>query len=209
VRVLVACEYSGTVRDAFLRRGHDAMSCDLLPTETPGPHHIGDALELLQPGRWDLVIAHPPCTYLSRAGARWLYQGGVINEDRLRRGQEAAAFFLALLNAPAPRVAVENPTPLRVFRLPPPSHHVQPWEYGHPYSKKTLLWLRGLPPLMPTVSPEENVVPLLPSNTGAGRRAGQSHHITSISAHDSARTFPGIAEAMAEQWGTLLPARAA
>ena len=166
MRVLVACEYSGTVRDAFRAAGHDAVSCDLLPTDVPGPHHQGDVFDIINDG-WDLMVAHPPCTYLSRAGARWLHQGGRINQDRLAQGHEAKAFFMALLNADIPQIAVENPTPLKIFELPEPTQAVQPWQYGHPYSKRTLLWLRNIPKLQPTQI-VENHTPYLPSNTGGG-----------------------------------------
>lgn len=200
MRVLVACEFSGVVRDAFAARGHDAWSCDLLPSETPGQHIQDDVRRVLR-GGWDLMIAHPPCTYLSRAGARWLYQGGSVDPERLRLGEEAANLFGELLyTGRIPRVAVENPTPLKVFGLPPHTQAIQPYEFGHPYSKRTLLWLRGLPPLMPTNVVDE-YKPLMPSNTGKGRAAGQRHHFANRTWKQSVRTFDGIAQAMAEQWG--------
>ena len=201
MRVLVACEYSGTVRDAFRAAGHDAISCDLLPTDVPGPHHQGDVFDIINNG-WDLMVAHPPCTYLSRAGARWLHQGGKINQDRLEQGHEAKAFFMALLNADIPRIAVENPTPLKIFELPEPTQAIQPWQYGHPYSKRTLFWLRNLPKLEPTQI-VENRTPYLPSNTGGGKR-GQAHSRgVARNWKESAKTFTGVAQAMAQQWGNL------
>lgn len=197
MRVLVACEYSGRVRDAFLARGHDAMSCDLLPTESPGPHHTGDVLDLLRPGRWDLVIAHPPCNYLTNAGVRWLY----TQPDRWRRMLDAADFFKALLNAPAPRVAVENPLMHRYAAAIVGERQTQvvhPWMFGHTEVKATGLWLRGLPPLVGTEDCKAatyalpyyergKVVAMAPSPDRAKLRA---------------LTFQGLADAMAEQWGT-------
>ena len=175
MRVLIACEFSGTVRDAFIDRGHEAMSCDILPAETPGPHYLGDG--------WDLMIAHPPCTYLSR----------------LEKGRQARAFFMDLYHAPIQRVAIENPTPFKVFELPAPSQVIQPYEYGHPFSKRTLLWLRGLEPLTPT-DVRSDFRPLLPSNTGGAKR-GQRATDGARAGATRRRTFVGIAAAMAEQWG--------
>jgi len=201
MRVLIACEFSGAVRDAFLQRGHDAMSCDMRPTEVPGPHYQGDVGDVLEDG-WDLMVAHPPCTYLSRAGARWLYPtAGEMDPARYEKGLEARALFMRLLNAPIERIAIENPTPLRAFDLPEHTQVVQPYEYGHPYSKRTLLWLRGLPALAPT-QVLETFGPFLPSNTG-GRRRGQKATRGVVSGGKAAsRTFSGIAAAMAEQWST-------
>jgi hypothetical protein len=201
VRVLVACEFSGVVRDAFRAKGHDAWSCDILPTESPGQHIQGDVLEVLSDG-WDIMIAHPPCTYLSKAGARWLYPvAGQLDEERLRVGMEARRFFMELLNADIPKVAVENPAPMNVFNLPPASHHIEPHEFGHPYSKKTLLWLRELPPLMPT-APMGAYEPFTPANTGFGKRKGQrSSRGPAKTAKQASVTFQGVAEAMADQWG--------
>tara|TARA_R100000808_G_scaffold5717_1_gene17245 strand:- start:105 stop:767 length:663 start_codon:yes stop_codon:yes gene_type:complete len=201
MRVLVACEFSGTVRDAFIARGHDAMSCDLMPTEVPGPHYEGSVLDVLDDG-WDLMIAHPPCTYLSKAGARWLYpKAGVMDEGRYRKGMEARDFFMKLLHAPIPKVAIENPTPLRAFRLPPPTQAIEPYHHGHSFSKKTLLWLRGLPHLNRTKT-VENYEPFLPSNTGYGASQGQKTSRGVVrGGMDASRTFKGIAKAMAAQWG--------
>ena len=199
MRVLVACEFSGIVRDAFAARGHDAWSCDLLPTERPGQHIQGDVLAVLRDG-WDLMVAHPPCTYLSRAGARWLHAGGRVDAERLRLGYEAVDFFMRLLHAPIPRVAVENPTPLRECGLPPHNQAIQPYEFGHPYSKRTLLWLRDLPPLMPTDIVVRNGT-WVPSNKGGARRGTKVDKGVALDARTASRTFPGIAAAMAEQWG--------
>lgn len=202
MRVLVACEFSGIVRDAFRERGHDAWSCDLLPSERPGPHYREDVRTVLTPrsweSPWDLLIAHPPCTYLSRAGARWWKQPG-----RHEKALEAAAFVRELYDAPIPLIAIENPIGMlnRLWRYP--DQTVQPWMFGDPYSKATCLWLKGLPPLLSTQITEERRA-WLPSNVGAGKRAGQrSQPGIAHSAKDASRTFPGIAAAMAEQWGVL------
>jgi hypothetical protein len=200
-RVLIACEFSGVVRDAFLRRGHDAMSCDLLPTETPGPHYQGDVRDVLGDG-FDLLIAHPPCTYLSRAGARWW---GDPERERLAR--EALAFVRLLWEAPIPRVAVENPIGRlnRWWRYP--DQTIEPWHFGDPYTKRTCLWLRGLPPLMATVLSARREA-WLPSNTSGFRRGQRSQRGHAHTARDAARTFPGVANAMADQWGALVPLEA-
>jgi hypothetical protein len=181
------------------------MSCDLLPTDVPGPHYQGNVFDIIDEivdDGWDLIIAHPPCTYLSRAGARWLYKGGQIDQVRYEQGLEARRFFFKLLNANCPRIAVENPTPMRVFDLPAPSQVIQPYQFGDPYSKRTLLWLKGLPQLVPT-----NVLleyrPFLPSNTG-GKKRGQKYSIgVSKNWKQSAKTFQGVADAMAQQWGSV------
>ena len=150
MRVLVACEFSGVVRDAFRARGHDAVSCDLLPSERPGPHVVGDVRDILHDG-WDLLIAHPPCTFLANSGAKHLYLGcrrenGAAG-DRWANLGHAAAFFLDMLRAPIPRIAVENPIMLghvrRLFDIPAPSQTIQPWQFGHPETKATCLWLKG------------------------------------------------------------------
>ena len=201
MRVLVACEFSGTVRNAFRKRGHDAWSCDLLPADDASEYHIhGDCREHLE--GWDMVIAHPPCTYLSKAGARFMFPtAGEVDKERLKKAKEAVKFFQLCLDAPSEFVAVENPTPLKICELPPHNATVQPYEYGHPYSKRTLFWLKNLPPLMPTKIMNEHV-PLMPSNTG-GKKRGQKATIKNISWSESVKTFEGIAEAMAEQWGNL------
>lgn len=200
MRVLVACEFSGIVRDAFLAAGHEAVSCDLLPTESPGPHYEGDVLDILDDG-WDMMIAHPPCTYLSRAGARWMYPTkGNLDMDRYRKAMQARGFFMDLLESGIPRIAIENPLPLRVADLPQHSQVIQPYEYGHPFSKRTHLWLRRLPPLIPTDVLGE-YRSLLPSNTG-GRKRGQRVQIDGVRCpREASKTFPGIAKAMASQWG--------
>lgn len=194
MRVLVACEFSGIVRDAFIARGHDAVSCDLLPSERPGPHHQGDVLPLLGAG-WDLMIAHPPCTYLANSGVRWLYENGEQNEERWYEMWEGARFFRELLNADIPRIAVENPVMHGYARRivgRGQDQCVQPWQFGHGETKATCLWLKNLPPLVPTnIVPErEQRVHKMPPGPERWR--------------ERSRTFPGIAEAMADQWGVPL-----
>ncbi len=186
MRVLVACEFSGTVRDAFRRRGHDAVSCDLLPTEVDGPHITDDVLGVLDQD-WDLMIAHPPCTRLCNSGVRWLAERDLWTE--MRAGAE---FFRSLLNAPIPRIAIENPIPHKyAVEIIGRSYdqRIQPWEFGHDESKATCLWLKHLPPLMATCLTavrEQRIWKMPPSKTRWQERS---------------RTFAGIAEAMAMQWG--------
>jgi hypothetical protein len=194
MKVLVACEYSGTVRDAFIARGHEAMSCDILPTDVPGPHYQGDVRDVLDNG-WDLMIAHPPCTYLSNAGARFLYPKGKLNKARLKLGMEGRAFFMTLWNADIPMIAIENPTPSKIFHLLPNTQVIQPYQFGHPVQKRTCLWLKGLPPLKPTrtvKNPQSSKIPGNWFNKGGKDRQ-----------KNRAKTFDGIAKAMASQWGVL------
>ena len=203
-RVLIACEESQTVCKAFRAKGFDAYSCDIQECSGGHPewHLKGDVLQHIDKG-WDLIIAHPPCTYLSKAGARWLYAGGKINKARLRQGIDAKAFFEAMLNSDCKHIAVENPTPLKVYDLPEATQVIQPWQFGHPYSKRTLLWLKNLPPLTATTIVKD-FKPYLPSNTG-GKKRGQSYSIgISKNAKESSKTFTGVAEAMANQWGAIL-----
>ena len=202
MKVLVGCEFSGIVRDAFTARGHDAISCDLLPTERPGKHYQCDVMDILDKG-WDLIIAHPPCTYLSVASACRLYpQKGVLNEARYKQGLEAKDFFMSFYNANCDKIAVENPVPLTIFELPQHTQQVQPYEFGHPYSKKTRLWLKGLPKLIPTEVITEGIV----SWVNAGSKDHKGNPRKQIgkksSASNRSRTFQGIADAMADQWGS-------
>jgi hypothetical protein len=209
MRVLIACEFTGTVRDAFRALGHDAISCDLLPCEKgPGHHYKGDVRDILSGARWppslggfqpwDLMVAHPPCTYLSRAGARWWK-----DPERQVKADAAAEFFMALWNAPIERVAIENPIGQMNRRWRYPDQTIQPWQFGHPFTKATCLWLRNLPPLMSTIHCAERTA-LLPSNTGWNRRKGQRSQPGVVSGGlDAARTFEGIAKAMADQWGGM------
>ena len=199
VRILVACEYSGIVRDAFTAKGHDAGSCDVLPTESPGNHIQDDVLNHLDKG-WDMMIAHPPCTYLSKAGARWLYpKAGQLNQDRYNLGIKGKEFFMRMIDADINKIAVENPTPLKVFELPKPTQAVQPYEYGHKYSKRTLLWLKNLPKLHATKVISE-YTPYLPSNKSGAKRGQRVNKGVVFTAHEASKTFLGIAQAMADQW---------
>jgi len=192
MKILVACEYSGTVRDAFAAKGHDAWSCDILPTESKGNHIQGNALKHLDKG-WDMMIAHPPCTYLSNAGARFLYPKGILNEERYKKGLEAKKFFMALYNAPIKYICVENPISSKIFDLPKHSQTIQPYEYGHPFSKATRLWLKNLPLLQPTNKIKFKESTKIPGNWfnkgGKDRQKNRS------------KFFNGFAEAMADQWG--------
>lgn len=192
MRVLVACEYSGIVRDAFTKRGHFAVSCDLLPTEAPGWHYMGDVFDIINDG-WDLMIAHPPCTYISNAGARHLYPKGELNQERYNKGMMAKLFFMALYAAPIARIAVENPIPSTVFEMPPYSQIIQPYYFGDAAQKKTCLWLKNLP-LLTYEKPDS--VPESTKKAGNWfNRGGKSRQ------KNRAKFWPGIAAAMAEQWG--------
>lgn len=180
LRVLVACEYSGAVRDAFLKAGHDAMSCDLLPTEVVGPHYQGDVRDVLQDG-WDLMIAHPPCTHLAVSGARWF-------RDKQAEQAEALEFVRMLLNAPIPRIALENPVSIISSKIRKPDQIIQPWMFGHGETKATCLWLKGLPKLTPTevVEGREARIHKMPPSPDRWK--------------ERSRTYAGIADAMAQQW---------
>lgn len=198
MRVLIACEFSGIVRDAFRERGHDAISVDLLPSERPGPHIIGDAIEIAYGEPFDLMVAHPPCTYLTNSGVRWLYVGGggyssPIDPERWALMEAGAAFFRKLYDAPIERVAVENPIMHGFARDAiggvKQSQVIQPWQFGHGETKATALWLRGLPPLVPTEIVDGREPRVHHASPGADRWRERS------------RTLPGIAAAMAAQWG--------
>lgn len=230
MRILVACEESQAVTIELRKLGHEAYSCDIIECSGGHPewHIMGDALKIINPewydgrwgstpsisfytvdgeyhqfdGKWDMIIAHPPCTYLTNAGARHLWKGGKLNQERYEKGMEAKAFFMAFYNADCERIAIENPVPSRVYELPAYSQIVQPYEHGHPHTKKTCFWLKGLPALVPT----EIVEPI------KGRRFQQSNGRWRYScwemdqkrgkdrAKERSKTFPGIARAMAEQW---------
>lgn len=181
MRVLVACEYSGTVRDAFAARGHDAWSCDLLPTERLGNHIHGDVLQHLH-RNWDLMIAHPPCTHLAVSGARWF-------KDKQIEQAEALDFVHRLMDAPIPRIALENPISIISSRIRKPDQIIQPWQFGHGETKATCLWLKNLPKLLPTniVEGREARIHKMPPSPNRWK--------------ERSRTFEGIAKAMAQQWG--------
>jgi hypothetical protein len=196
MRVLVACEYSGTVRDAFASLGHFALSCDLLPTEKPGNHHQGDVRDILNDG-WDLMIAHPPCTYLCSSGLHWNKK----RPDRAKLTEEALSFVQLLLNAPISKIALENPIGAISTRIRKPDQTIQPYQFGHDASKATCLWLKGLPPLRPTQFVEPRMV------DGKKRWSNQTDSGQNRLSPSADRwkirseTYPGIAEAMARQWG--------
>ncbi len=217
MQILVACEESQAVTIALRRLGHEAYSCDIIPCSGGHPewHIQQDVLPLLNGyaffkttdgashyilGRWDMIIAFPPCTYMSKAGARWMYpKAGQIDPRRFELAMKAKAFFFQFLNADCQRIAIENPRPLKIVQLPKPTQIIQPYEYGHPFSKATCLWLKGLHPLHPTQI-IEHYTPFLPSNTGAFSRGGGGHRGTAHDAKTASKTFPGIAAAMAAQW---------
>ena len=184
MKVLIACEFSGIVRDAFAKLGHDVLSCDLLPTEKPGNHYQGDVTEILNE-KWDLMIAHPPCTYLCNSGVRWLYS----QKGRWLKMEDARKFFMLLYTANIPKICVENPIPHRHANLPPYTQIIQPYMFGHGETKATCLWLKNLPLLTPT-------------NEVKGRKARVHYEPPGIDRwKNRSRTYAGIATAMAEQWG--------
>jgi hypothetical protein len=186
MKILIACEYSGTVRDAFLRRGHDAMSCDLLPTDAPGPHYQGDVRDIINNG-WDMMIAHPPCTYLCSSGLHWNKR----RPERAAQTEEALQFVRLLLEANIPKIALENPIGCISTRIRKPDQTVQPWQFGHGEVKGTCLWLKGLSKLVPTNIVEGRIPRMWKLPPSPDRWKIRS------------ATYKGIAEAMAEQWGTL------
>lgn len=203
-RVLVACEFSGTVRDAFIRAGCDAVSCDILPTTVPGPHYRGNVLDILNDS-WDLVVAFPPCTDLSAACAGYWAQK--MEDGRIPRAKD---FFLRLYEAPAPRVAVENSVGWMNTNWRKPDQVINPYQFGHSWKKRTCLWLRGLPPLVPTHEVDRGGYWVASQR---GRYKDGKRVLNTISTSDRygakraktrAVTFPGIAEAMAAQWAPLL-----
>ena len=203
MKILVACEESQEVCKAFRAKGHEAYSCDMVPCSGGYPEwHFNCDVRPVLKIKWDMIIAHPPCTYLSRAGARWLHQNGGINKERYALGIKGKDFFMMFYNHTCPKVCIENPTPLKIFNLPLPSQAIHPYQFGHPFSKRTLLWLKGLPKLAPTNIIQEHT-PYLPSNTGGAKRGQKHSRGVAKNATESSKTFPGIAAAMAEQWGSL------
>lgn len=181
MKVLVACEFSGVVREAFAAKGHDAWSCDLLPSEKPGKHIQGNVLDILNQ-EWDLMIAHPPCTYLAVSGARWW-------KDRIEEQKQALDFVRVLMDAPCEKIAIENPVSKISTAIRKPDQIIQPWQFGHGETKATCLWLKGLPKLTPTniVDGRENRIHKMPPSANRGK--------------ERSRTYQGIADAMANQWG--------
>lgn len=228
LKVLIACEESQRVCTEFRKLGHQAYSCDIVEPSGKHPewHILGDALRIISPrkttdtiefetmdgirhgflGQWDLIIAHPPCTYLSNAGACRLYpKKGQLNQERYKQGLKSKEFFMRFLNADCDHICVENPIPSRIFELPRYTQTVQPYEFGQPYSKKTCLWLKGLPKLKPTkliteykpyVSCGTSTNKGNPDKAGVSRRGG--------AAKVRSKTFKGIAKAMAEQWSAAI-----
>ena len=220
MRILIACEESQAVCKAFREKGHETYSCDVI--ECSGGHpewHIKqDVLPLLDgscefetmdgtkhyiDGKWDLIIAHPPCTYLTNAGARWLYAGGKLNEERYKKGLEAKGFFLQFLWADCDKVVIENPIPSSVYKLPEYTQIIQPYEYGHPHTKKTCLWIRGLRPLKPTNIVEPVKGKRFQQKSGKWRNScwEMEQKGGKDRARERSKTFEGIAQAMADQWG--------
>ena len=220
MNVLVACEESQRVCIAFRAKGHNAFSCDIIDCSGGHPEwHINqDVLPLLNgrcefttcdgklhtiSGKWDLIIAHPPCTYLSNAGAARLYpKRGQLNQERYSKGLKAKEFFMCFYNADCDKIAIKNPIPTRVYNLPPYQQIIQPFEHGHPYSKKTCLWLKGLPKIKPTKIITDNIISWV--SGGSKDSNGNPRKNKGTVFRDSltrSKTFPGIAAAMAEQWG--------
>jgi hypothetical protein len=192
MKVLVACEYSGTVRDAFIKLGHDAISCDLLPTDIPGPHYQGDIFDIINDG-FDLMIAHPPCTYLCNSGVCWLHK----DKTRWDKMRDGAIFFKRLLDCNIPKICIENPVSVISSRIRKPEQIIQPWQFGDEFQKTTCLWLKNLPQLIPTkiVGKGEFVT------FESGKRMPKWY--SNAKGKSRSKTFPGIAQAMATQWGKL------
>ena len=190
MKVLIACEYSGAVRDAFIAQGHNAISCDILPTDAPGPHYQGDVRDILEDG-FDLMVAHPPCTHLAVSGARWF-------KDKQVEQAEALDFVRLLLAAPIDKIALENPISIISSRIRKPNQIIQPWQFGSPESKSTCLWLKNLPNLIPT-----DILPLPASGRWNNQTpSGQNKLGPSPDRwKERSKTYQGIAEAMAQQWG--------
>lgn len=197
MKVLVACEESQAVTIELRKLGHEAYSCDVLPCSGGHPewHLQQDVIPLLKE-KWDMIIAFPPCTYLSNAGARHLYKGGELNQERYQKGLKAKEFFMQLYNANCERIAIENPVSSKIYDMPPYTQEVQPYQFGHPVKKKTRLWIKGLPLLKPTniVEPKTNCHEANNWFSKGGKERQKNR----------AKTFQGLAKAMAEQWGKVL-----
>ena len=190
MKVLIACEYSGAVRDAFIQQGHDAMSCDLLPTDSPGNHYHGNVFDVINDG-WDLMIGHPPCTHLAVSGARWF-------KDKVEEQKEALAFVQRLMDAPIERIAIENPVSVISSRIRKPDQIIQPWMFGHPEAKATCLWLKNLPKLAAT-----DVLSLPESGRWQNQTPSGQNKLgpSPLRWKERSKTYQGIANAMATQWG--------
>ena len=205
MRVLLACEESQTVTKEFRALGHEAYSCDILPTSGDNPewHIQGDVIDHLETG-WDLIIGFPPCTYMTNGGAVRMYpKKGQIDPIRYQKAMEAKEFFMVIYNAPAKHIAIENPLPMKIVGLPDRNQLIHPYQFGDPYSKKTCLWLKNLPELIPT----NILTEYQPFINGGGGRMDRKHYKDKKFAAGSiarSKTFPGIAKAMAQQWTTRL-----
>lgn len=192
MKILIACEYSGEVRDAFKNKGHDAVSCDLLPTDKPGPHYQGDVFDIINNG-WDLMIAHPPCTYLAVSGMHWTTRG--LRDPKLT--EDALDFVQKLMDAPIERIAIENPVSVISSRIRKPDQIIQPWWFGHDASKKTCLWLKNLPLLVPTNMLHGDAKTRRANQTASGQNKLPP---SKDRWKERSKTYRGIAEAMAQQW---------
>lgn len=194
--IIIACEFSGTVRDEFLKKGHEAISCDFLETISPGPHYKGDIRDIIYDG-WDMLIGFPPCTYICSSGLHWNKR----DLTRVEKTDEALDFVRFLMNAPIEKIAIENPVGCISSRIRKPDQYIQPYQFGHDASKKTCLWLKGLPPLEPTEFIEPRIINGLPrwanqTDSGQNRLSPSKDRWAKRSL-----TYSGIAKAMAEQWG--------
>jgi hypothetical protein len=204
MRILVACEFSGTVRDAFIKAGHNAISCDIEPCDKPGPHIQDDVLNVIKfPNTWDMMIAHPPCTYLTVTGNKWFkpeYKDRFPTREQDRK--DAIAFFMALMNANIPKIAIENPIGIMSTTFRKPDQIIQPWQFGHEASKSTCLWLKDLPLLKPTnIVGKGEFVTYKSGKRTAKWYADAACHDAKTRAKIRNTTFQGIADAMAQQWG--------
>jgi len=217
MKILVACEESQVVTIELRKLGHEAYSCDLEPCSGGHPewHIQGDVIPLLDGRctfnttdgkvhaicrRWDMIFAFPPCTYFSTAGANWLFRGGELNQERYQKGLEMKALFMSIYNAECPKIAIENPVPMKIWELPEHSQQIQPWQFGEPVSKKTRLWLKGLPELIPTEIVEPIAKWVSCGNSSNREKQNQAICKSGGSGKKRAKTFPGIGKAMAEQW---------
>lgn len=220
MKILVACEESQAVCKAFRERGHEAYSADIQRCSGGFPewHIMGDVLPYINgnctfttcdgarhtiAGTWDILIAHPPCTYLSNAGARHLWKNHKLNVERYEKGMQGREFFMHFYNADCPRICVENPIPSKIYELPKYTQIVQPYEHGHPFTKRTCFWLKGLPKLQPS-NVVEPTATFCPSGSYSGKHDPKHRGVfTTDRAKNRSKTFEGIAAAMAEQWGSL------
>jgi hypothetical protein len=203
MRILIACEFSGTVRDAFIKAGHNAVSCDIEPCDNPGPHIQDDVLNVIKfPNTWDMMIAHPPCTYLTVTGNKWFkpeYKDRFPTRQQDR--EDAIKFFMALMNANIPKIAVENPIGIMSTTFRKPDQIIQPWQYGHEASKSTCLWLKGLPKLVPTNIVDKGEFITYKSGKRISKwYADAASHDPKTRAKIRNKTFQGIADAISEQW---------